>query len=54
MTAAGLNPEPIRLGGGTVLAWSRRELLRWIDAKCPPRCEWGSLHAELLRRGRAR
>ncbi len=38
LTAAGLTPAPIRLGGS--VAWSRRELTVWIDYGCPPRAEW--------------
>lgn len=36
--AAGEMPAPRKLGG--CRAWSRRELLRWIDAGCPDRVEW--------------
>lgn len=38
LTAAGLTPTPIRLGGS--VGWSRRGLALWIDHGCPPRAEW--------------
>jgi predicted DNA-binding transcriptional regulator AlpA len=38
LTAAGLTPAPIRLGGS--VGWSRRELALWIDHGCPARAEW--------------
>ena len=47
-TAAGLTPAPIRLGlqtgrrAGRVL-WRRAELVRWIDAGCPPRERWATM-----------
>jgi predicted DNA-binding transcriptional regulator AlpA len=37
LTAAGLTPAPIRLGGS--VGWSRRELARWIEHGCPARAE---------------
>ena len=46
--AAGLIPAGLRVGG--CKAWSRKELLAWIDAKCPPRAEWEPVWADLLRR----
>lgn len=48
LVAAGLTPAPTKLNG--VVVFNRRELSAWIDAKCPPRCEWEPLWADLLRR----
>lgn len=46
--ACGLVPQAIRIGG--VKAWSRKELIAWIDAKCPPRNEWAPIWTALLAR----
>jgi len=35
---AGRMPTPIRLAG--LVRWRRSELLRWLDAGCPPRDRW--------------
>jgi predicted DNA-binding transcriptional regulator AlpA len=48
MTAAGLNPAPIKLLG-TVL-WSAEELAAWVRHGCPPRAEWEPLWREIVRR----
>ena len=39
--AAGLLPAAVRIGG--CKAWSRRELLAWIEASCPKRSEWAAV-----------
>ncbi|MBP3954433.1 hypothetical protein J8F10_03900 [Gemmata sp. G18] len=51
LSAAGLTPAPIRLGGS--VGWSRRALARWIDHGCPPRAEWEPVWATILRARRA-
>ena len=48
LSAAGLTPAPIRLGGS--VGWSRRELALWIDHGSPPRAEWEPIWAAVLRR----
>lgn len=48
--SAEMVPAPIMLGGRTL--WDRRELERWIDAKCPPRGDWEA--AEKRRRAEER
>jgi|SRR5262245_27087599 len=48
MTAAALNPAPIKLGG-TVL-WSAEELREWCRHGCPPRAEWEPLWEAIIRR----
>jgi predicted DNA-binding transcriptional regulator AlpA len=50
MTAAGLTPAPVKLGG-TVL-WPAEELTEWCRHGCPPRAEWGPIWASLRRAGR--
>lgn len=52
LTAAGLTPAPIRLGGS--VGWSRRELDRWIEHGCPPRAEWEPIWAALRTARRAK
>jgi predicted DNA-binding transcriptional regulator AlpA len=47
LTAAGLNPAPIKLGG-TVL-WSAEELAAWIRHGCPDRSTWKAIWRELVR-----
>ncbi|VTR97003.1 : Phage_AlpA [Gemmata massiliana] len=47
LCAAGSTPAPIRLGGS--VAWSRRELARWIDHGCPARTEWEPIWGALRR-----
>ena len=46
-TAAGLTPEPVKVGGAVL--WSRVELAVWCRHKCPPRAEWQAIWAALLR-----
>ncbi len=46
LNAAGLVPQPVRLGGA--LAWSRAELAAWAKRGCPPRAEWRPVWAALL------
>jgi predicted DNA-binding transcriptional regulator AlpA len=48
LSAAGLVPQPIRLGGA--LVWSRHELAEWCRRGCPPQAEWAPIWADLLRR----
>lgn len=48
MTAAGLNPAPIKLGG-TVL-WSAEELAAWVRHACPDRETWTQRWQEIVRR----
>src|SRR6187397_762165 len=48
MTAAAMNPAPIKLGG-TVL-WSAEELAAWVRHGCPDRSEWEPLWREIVRR----
>ena len=48
LCAAGLTPAPVRLGGS--VAWSRRELARWIDHGCPPRVDWEPVWRAILTR----
>jgi hypothetical protein len=43
MHAGGLIPAPRHIGRST--RWSRRELVDWIDAGCPPRSEWQARQA---------
>lgn len=51
LTAAGMTPAPIRLGGS--VGWSRRELARWIEHGCPARAEWAPIWTSLRAAGRA-
>ncbi len=51
LTAAGLTPAPIRLGGS--VGWSRRELALWVDHGCPPRAEWEPVWKATLQARRA-
>jgi predicted DNA-binding transcriptional regulator AlpA len=37
--AAGLLPCPVRVGGS--VRWRREEILRWVEAGCPPRAASG-------------
>jgi len=46
MTAAGITPAPIRLGG--LVLWSRAELAAWLKRGCPPRVEWEIIWRTLL------
>ena len=46
LDASGRFPQPIRLG--RTIRWNREELVRWVDAGCPPRREW-----ELIRNDRS-
>ena len=39
MTARGLTPRPLELGGG-VRRWSVVELGHWVEHGCPPRERW--------------
>jgi predicted DNA-binding transcriptional regulator AlpA len=39
--AAGLLPCPVRVGGS--VRWRREEILRWVEAGCPPRTGHGPL-----------
>ena len=48
LTAAGLTPAPIKLGG-TVL-WCAEELAAWVRHGCPPRAEWEPLWKDVVRR----
>lgn len=48
MTAAGLNPAPIKLGG-TVL-WSAEELAAWVRFGCPGRSVWEPIWQAAARR----
>jgi predicted DNA-binding transcriptional regulator AlpA len=48
MTAAGLTPTPIKLGG-TVL-WSAEELAAWVRHGCPSRGEWEPIWQAIVRR----
>ncbi len=51
LTAAGRNPAPLRLGGGTF--WRRGELAAWVRAGCPVRDQWTAIReAAARRRGR--
>jgi predicted DNA-binding transcriptional regulator AlpA len=43
LSAAALNPKPIKLGGRVL--WNRRELQRWADAGAPDRRTWEALKA---------
>jgi len=55
LTAAGLTPTPVRLGGAVL--WSRRELAAWIDRGCPDRATWTPIWQTLVtarRTGRAK
>ncbi len=38
LVSAGKFPKPIKLGRST--RWSKRELIAWIAAKCPPLSKW--------------
>ncbi len=50
LTAAGLNPAPIKLGGS--ILWSAEELAEWCLRGCPPRTEWEPIWANVVRTGR--
>lgn len=55
MTAAGLTPAPVRLGGSVL--WSRRELTAWMDHGCPARATWTPIWQAVVtarRTGRAK
>ena len=47
ISAAGLNPAPIRLGGN--LLWSAEELAAWVRHGCPDRMSWTTIWQELAR-----
>jgi predicted DNA-binding transcriptional regulator AlpA len=46
MTAAGLTPAPVKLGGSVL--WSAEELAEWVRHGCPPRTEWVPLWRTML------
>lgn len=46
-TAAGLTPEPVKVGGAVL--WSCSELAAWCRHRCPPRAEWQPVWAALGR-----
>jgi predicted DNA-binding transcriptional regulator AlpA len=48
LTAASLNPAPIRLGGSVL--WSAEELAVWVRHGCPDRKTWEPLWREIVRR----
>ncbi len=52
LTAAGLTPEPVKLGGAVL--WSRRELAVWIDHGCPNRATWTPIWQALVTARRTR
>ena len=45
-TAAGLTPEPVKVGGAVL--WSRAELSEWCRHRCPARAEWQPIWNALL------
>jgi predicted DNA-binding transcriptional regulator AlpA len=45
MNAGGELPAPRKLSGR--LAWSRRELLLWVDHDCPDRKAWSAIWKQL-------
>lgn len=49
MTAAGLTPTPIKLGGSVL--WSAEELAAWVRHGCPDRKSWAPVWQEIVRRG---
>lgn len=46
LTAAGMTPTPVRLGGSVF--WGRDELRAWIAHGCPPRSEWSPIWSAIL------
>lgn len=47
----GMLPAPAYLGTGERMPrWSRREIVKWVEAGCPSRIQWQALREQALRR----
>lgn len=50
LTSIGHTPEPIRIGGSKMVAWSRHELAEWCKRRCPARVDWAPVWKGILAR----